>query len=596
MKGKALRLVVGCLTVVLLVLAACAPAAPSPVPAPGPKPAPKPAPPEKEIVTPVAKEPQYGGTLTIITWLSVIEPQTWDYYDGNWIVNPYTCYYQENMLVGDLAKGPRGTNQWAFTDVEWIPDEFIRGDLAEKWEMPDSKTLIFRLRRGIRFYDKPGVMASREMTADDVLFSWKRVLASPKFRATGYAFLADIIESLAAPDKYTVIVKFKEFNAKSFTYLGMGIYFRVYPPELVKAGIHDWKNAVGTGPFMLKDYVSGASVVYERNPIYWGKTIINGKEYSYPFVDRLILPVITDESTQLAALRTAKCDIEESVSWKYKESLAQTNPQLLRWRVLSPSLPIIATRADRKPFDDIRVRRALNMAIDKRVILSSQYGGEGQLLSFPYSAAWPETLYTPLEKLPQSARELFEYNPQQAKQLLTEAGLPKGFKAELITTTEAAHIDLCSMVAAYWKDIGVEVELKPLEYATWTSTMYNKAHKHLILVAKGLGSPFGILVMVKPGAFWNPANVNDPHINEVIAKAEQTADLTEQYRILKELNTYIIDQAAYVILPVSYTYRYAWPWVKNYYGEHFVASYASSQVHATIWLDRELREKMIGKK
>jgi len=597
MKKKSVWLAASCLVVAALVLISCAPKAPTPTPtptpAPAPTPAPKPAPAEKEKVGPVVKEPEYGGTLTVLHTHGGTEPQTWDPWDCNWIVDVHTSPYMENLAMGDFEKyGPRGTNQFPFNDMEYIPIQFLRGCVAESWELPDDTTVIYHLRKGVMFPDKPGVMAAREMTADDVAFCFERQIKSPRAPKVWY----EAIESTTAKDKYTVVIKLKYYRLNWLLPMGWGYFNKVYPPELVKAGITNWKNATGTGPFILADYVSGASLTFKGNPVYWDKATIGGKEYKLPFIDKLVWPIIVDESTRLAALRTAKCDINEGVSWKYKKSLEETNPELVRRQVLSSGAWCVAGRMDVKPFDDIRIRRALNMAVDRKAIIDAEMGGEAEMLSFPYCKEWGEDVYTPVEKLPQSARELFEYNPEKAKQLMTEAGYPKGFKAEMVISSPAM-VDIASMLVDYWKKhLGIEVELKPYEYATYLAIMYGKKHKQIYMMSKGNGTPSVLRVIGYTGEQWNPALFDDRYFNETYDKVEKISNVAEAKKTFKELNVYFIDKAPYVILPTSYYYTYAFPWVKNWYGETNTNCRSVGQIHARIWIDRDLRAKATGRR
>jgi len=598
MKGKTLWLMVICLVVAGLLLVSCAPApkpAPAPPPTPTPAPAPKPTPAEKEVVAPAAKEPQYGGTLTVLHAHAGLEPQTWDPADQNWIVEPFVSPYMEHLAVGNFEeKGPRGTNEYVFTDMEFVPAEFLKGCLAERWELTDDKTVVYRIRKGVIFPARPGVMDSREMTAEDVAYCFNRsYMDNPKSSAIDRPYY----ESITATDKYTVVVKLKSYYANWMLPFAWGYYTTIYPREAVKAGIYDWKKAVGTGPFILQDYVSGATLTYVKNPQYWGTTVINGKEYKLPFVDRLIWPIIVDESTRLAALRTGKADTNESVSWKYKESLQQTNPELVRYRYISTTFGAICGRMDTKPFDDIRVRKALSMAIDRKAMMTSLMGGEAVLFSSPYSISWPKDLYTPLEELPESARELFEYNPEKAKQLLTEAGYPKGFKSEMVISSPGM-VDAASMLVDYWKKhLGIEVELKPYDYTTYITIQYKKSHKALFYMSKGNGDPYAVLSAIcRPGSTWNPAIWDDKYYVDTYVKSRSTSNIAEAKKTLKGLNVYVVDQCPYIILPVSYVYAYAWPWIKNWYGELNTNVRTPGQIHARIWLDRDLRAKMTGKR
>src|SRR5262249_6446913 len=151
---------------------------------------------------------------------------------------------------------------------------------------------------------------------------------------------------------------------------------------------------------------------------------------------------IKDEATFLAALRTGKLDLLESIRWSAVEELKKSAPKLQWSRGLATGGTFLAMRTDTKPFDDVRVRRALNMALNKQEILSSFYIGEGVLLGYPQH---PDYIgyFEPLEQMPDSVKELYTYNPQKAKALLAEAGYPNGFsfKAQ-VCSCSPDHMDL----------------------------------------------------------------------------------------------------------------------------------------------------------
>jgi len=546
---------------------------------------------KQETAAPVEKGPQYGGTLVVLHAHCGLEPASWDPADCNWIGDPFMSPYMENLVMGDFEKyGPRGTNQFPFTDMEYIPTEFLRGCLAESWELPDAITVIYHIRKGVYWQDKPGVMASRELTADDVAFAKTRVVTS------GRCPYYENVQSVTALDRYTVEVKLKEYQGNWLLPLSWGYFQKIYPPELVEAGIKDWRNAVGTGPFMLVDYVSGSCLTFERNPIYWDTTTIDGKEYKLPFVDRLVWPIILDESTQLAALRTGKCDIEEAVSWKYVESLEQSNPELIRYKRMGTTGYVIAARMDTPPFSDFRIRKAMSISIDRQAIMESLHGGYAEILNFPYSMNWPTDLYTPFEELPDSAKELFQFDLEEAKQLMAEAGYPNGFKAEIVCTSTWA--DTISLLEDFWSPLGIDLDIKVVEYGVYYAIMRGKTHKHLYAMSKGCGDPFSVLLVIghDPEQFWNPSMFNDPYFTETFDKARAEPDVAKAKKLLKELNVYIIEQCPYIILPNAYFFSYAWPWVKNWYGELNANVRSPGQIHARVWIDRDLKYKMIGQR
>lgn len=592
MKGKVVWLLLSFFIVTALILASCGPQATTTPPTTAP---PTTTPPTTTPPTtkPLITEPQYGGTITCFHAVPTIDVISWDPATLDWRNDLNLGPYMENLLMGDLSKGPRGTNQWDFRESQYFPNEIVKGCLAESWEIgSDLKSLTFHIRKGVMWQGRPGVMTARELTAEDVAYTFNRL-----FAATAAPQFYYFCDSAKATDKYTVVIKLKEYSDIWWQYIGYGWYCQIYPPELVTAGIANWRNAVGTGPWILKDYVSFSSLTYERNPNYWDKETIGGKAYQIPFADRMIWPIVTDESTRMAALQTGKVDYAISVSWRYKETLARTNPDLTSYEWLAGGNMAIALKVDKKPFDDIRVRKALSMAIDRESYIKAQLGGRGEIVSSYLSARWKD-IFTPLEQLPAGAREVFDYNPEKAKQLLKDAGYPTGFKAEMVTLTTAATVDLCSMVVDFWKkNLGVDVTLRTLEYATYLGVQYGKTYQDMFYYNTGVRYPALLLrEMATPGQFWNPTNFNDPNYTAMAMKAVGTADPVAQKPMLRELNVYLIDKCPYVPLPTGYSYSYAHPWVKNWYGEHSTGCYQQGHIYARIWIDRDLREKVTGKR
>jgi len=433
-------------------------------------------------------------------------------------------------------------------------------------------------------------MAKRELTADDLVYHFERQLASLK-----EYLLGPFIESFSAPDKYTFVVHMKEFNANWGYRLAWGYFLTVSStPEYVEAGPNDWRNVVGTGPFMLTDYIAGSTVTYSKNPDYWGTTVIDGKEYKVPFVNTFVRVIIPDESTALAALRTGKLDINRAVLWKYKDTLAETNPDLQRWSWMDPSPDCVALRVDNEPLTDRRVRLALSMAIDREAMGEAIHGGDYEILEFPYYSSWGEGYYTPIEKLPESARMQFEYNPEKAKELLAEAGYPQGFKVEMVFYTVGTLMtDQASMIAGDWAKIGVEAELKGLEYASYYSTMVARKYDHCYMLTTDPGNPMAIMRKVgETGQRWNPANYSDAWFDETLNKVRLEADAAVRDPLLKEMSVKWLDSVAYIQMPSSYRYAYAWPWINNWYGEQYVGAYIRGPIWARIWIDQDLKEEM----
>ena len=155
-----------------------------------------------------------------------------------------------------------------------------------------------------------------------------------------------------------------------------------------------------------------------------------------------------------------------SVPWESRASLERTSPDLNQWEFDNWGSFMIGMRNDTAPYDDLRVRQALAAAIDMRTIIDNVFGGSGVMLNQPFPAVWPETFYTPLDQLNADTQRAYSYDPDWARELLAEAGYPDGFETEIILPPSGRAVDLFSLIASYWAEIGVTLELQPTDEAT----------------------------------------------------------------------------------------------------------------------------------
>ena len=216
----------------------------------------------------------------------------------------------------------------------------------------------------------------------------------------------------------------------------------------------------------------------------------------------------------LTALRTAKVDVLESIRWSAADELKKNAPKLQWNKVLAMGGMFVAMRVDQKPFDDIRVRRALNMAVNKQEIIKAYWGGNAEMLGFPMHPTWTG-YYEPLSDMPESVKELFVHNPAKAKQLLAEAGYPNGFSFKTQTTSASTDNDLLAMVAAYLAKVGVKMEIQVMEYPAYMSAMGTKTNAPGYFMFTGATNPTTSLRknFVK-GQYWNPSQWADPRVRQ----------------------------------------------------------------------------------
>ena len=536
-----------------------------------------------------AEKPQYGGSLNIGNVYVTVSPMSADTGDWAWKHSQDTGLAYEQLFAADLSKSKRKGGAYDFTSDAWLPADALRGELAEKWEMKQNPVRVeVQLRKGVIFPAKAGVMEARELTAEDVVFSFDRLNKSPK-KIPGYF---DHVEKVEATAKHTVVFTLKNYNAEWDYRFGWGYYSGVIAKEVVAAGASNWKNMNGTGPFQLADYVQGNSLVFQKNPIYWDTEKIGGQDYKLPFVDKVTYRFIKDEQTFVTALRTAKLDVLEAVRWSHVAELKKSAPKIQWHRYLSNGGQFISMRMDQKPFDDIRVRRAMNLAINRAEIVKSYYGGNAEVLAYPMHPTYTG-YHEPLEQMPAAVKELYSYNPKKAKELLAEAGYPNGFSFKVQTSSASVEGDLLQLVGAYLEKIGVKMEIQTLEYGAYFSAMMTKTNAAGYFMFLGNTNPTTALrkSFVK-GNVWNPAQFSDPEIDKKMA--EVLAESNERVRQVKVrlMTREILEKAPLIYLPTAYVYTGWWPWVKNYGGELRAGAERPGPIHARMWVDQDMKKQM----
>jgi len=533
--------------------------------------------------------PQYGGDLNIGTVYVTLSPLSWDPADWTWKSNHDTGSVREQLFAGDLDKSVRKGGDYPFIADAYLPSGAIRGELAERWHWQDDLTLVIELRRDARFTERPGVMAARPLEAADVVFSYNLIDQSPKRIATYF----DHIRRVYARDRHTVVFEFSEYNAEWMYRFGYGYYSGISPRELGNLDRKDWRNVSGTGPFTLEKYVQANAHIYRRNEDYWGTEAIAGKEYPIPFVDRVIYRIIKDEATFLTALRTGQLDILEAMRWIAVDHLKKTTPELQWNRWLGTSGTFMSLRVDQKPFDDIRVRRALNLAVNQQEIVDLFYGGHAELMAYPQHPGFGE-YYQPLAEMPAEVQELFTYDPVKARQLLDEAGVPEGFSFDVqVCSCSPSNMDLIPLLESYLQKVGVQIRIQPMEYASFLSAMTTKTHGPGYLLNSGHVNPITTLrKSFVTGQTWNPSQYSSEYFDEQIRQVHLMRDEAERIKTLRRLTREIMIEAPYIWLPVGYVHSAWWPWVKNYGGELRAGAVRPGPIYSRIWIDRQLKAEM----
>jgi peptide/nickel transport system substrate-binding protein len=538
-------------------------------------------------------EPQRNGTLNVITMYRTLDAVTWDYMHWPWKQN-HDGLHLSTLIAGDLGKGPGGAKENEFTASDYIPEAHYRGELAKSWELKqDPLRLEFKLREDVYWPAKEGVMERRQLVAEDVITSFQEMQKSERYIKDYWNF----IKEWQAPDDHTVVAHLNEYHSNWGYLIGWGFWSGILPKEwfaLEPAKRADWKNANGTGPYKVAGVQQNRQQVYEKNADYWDKETINGKEYQLPLNDRVIYQIIKDESSAIAAFASGKADIMEAIRWQFVDQLKKSAPELQMRSGVATQGTYVALRTDKPPFDDVRVRRAMNLAVNQKEILASVLNGEGELLNYPFSVRWTG-MYQPLSELSPAAQELFEHDIDKAKKLLADAGHPKGFSFDLIVCSCAPyHMDVAPMLQAYYQRIGVKMNIKALEYGAFLSQMGNKERTGGYLINNSEGNPLAVLrKSYGTGQTWNPSFYSDEKFDNWIVQARTELDPVKRDELLRTMNRYILEEAVpQVWLPTEMVYRAWWPWVKNYNGELRVGAMRPGPIYARAWVDEKLKKKM----
>ena len=525
-------------------------------------------------------EPKYGGTINYR--VASLTPM-WDV--GDWRGNPTMLPY-ETLWRFDWTLD---RSIWPF-DFLFVPEEYHVGHLAESWEWVDPTTLKVNIRQGVKWQNKPPVNG-RELTAQDIQFRYDRLLG------TGSGFTqpepmhigrTGALDKATAIDKYTVEFKFKYPTALAiYTLLEESAQNFFVAPEVVPPqgeALTDWKLAIGTGPWMVNEVVEGSSISYVRNPDYWHYDPRHPQN-RLPYADELKLLCIPDLATALSAIRTGKIDIITSVPWEQAANLKRSNPEILQ-----AALPMggvsLEMRVDTPPFTDIRVRKALQMAIDRKALAKGIYGGTASGIPCGYVAPFLKGYAYSYDEWPQELKDEYGYNPERSRALLSEAGYPKGFSTNVVTAASGTDLDVLQAIKAYFKDIGVDMEIKVMAAPAFMALAQSKKYDQIISGNRSHAdaAPHMVAGMrySKNAGNWNMNN--DPAYDAIYEKIDKAKTVDELKSLIREADKYGIEQHWGIsTFPVS-IYTIYQPYLKGYSGE--ILGRNPGWIFSHLWIDK----------
>ena len=556
---------------------------------------------EKEMVLdPTTGEmvtaPEYGGTLTYGRTGTGEHPDA--FFNSGWF-HHFGGVVTEMLAIGDWAVDRSEHN----LRPRPLPLSLLRGQLAESWETPDDTTIIVKVRSGVHWHDK-APMNGRELTASDVEFNYHRLLGIGSGFTEASAHVAQLpkIESVTATDASTVVFKLAAPDLFGLRRILNQWIVGIYPPEVIRqhGDVQDWRNLVGTGPMELTDFVEGSSITWTKNPNYWG---FDEKfpENRLPYVDEIVTLIMPDAAARIAALRSGQLDMLGTVgdsqlrSIDQVESLKRTDPDINMWERVSRSDNAFRfITISRPPFDDIRVRRAMQLALDLDTIASTYFKGFAD--PRPHGAIHNDvSLGTPFDQWPEEVRQYYRYDPELAKQLLAEAGYPDGFKTTL-DYFERYDANWAELAIGYWAEIGVEVEMTVHDTAAFIAAQAEHTTEGLAASENaGVGHDIGFFNWYyhsKSRYNAGGLGLNDPHMDELIDGAKAATMLEERNRLTKEANLYALGLHFHITAPVSPQFNVAQPWIKGYNGEVSIGTAQFTTILARLWIDQDLKREL----
>ncbi|SDK30304.1 glutathione ABC transporter substrate-binding protein [Alkalibacterium thalassium] len=449
-----------------------------------------------------------------------------------------------DLVIGQLSDAvsldPHGSNDTPSSNVAYniyeallIQDENmeLQPGLATEWERVDDLTWQFTLREDVTFHD------GSEFNADVVQANFERILdediASPR------AFLYEMVEEINVVDDYTVeFVTEYPFSPlpAHIAHNGGGMISAEVIAEDYEAiengsepGSVINENPVGTGPFVFESWTPGDEIVLNRNDDYWGDA---------PALDSITFRVVPEGSTRLADLETGAIHISDPLSPSDVSRVEGTDGMSVISQP-SVSLSYIGFNAQKEPFDDPLVRQAISKAIDKDTIINGIYDGVG----IPAESPLAPGVFGHDENI-----SGLEYNVEEARELLAEAGYEDGFSTTIWTNDNQDRIDTATAVQAQLAEIGIDVEIEIVEWGAYLEDTAAGEHDMFILGWSTVtgDADYGLYPLFHSDNFGVAGNRTffaTDELDSVLEEARQSSDEDERLDLYSRAQEILVDEA-----------------------------------------------------
>jgi dipeptide transport system substrate-binding protein len=430
--------------------------------------------------------------------------------------------------------------------------------LAESWTIaPDGKEYTFKLRRGVKFHSNANFKPTRDFDADDVLFSWNRMADDnqPFHKLTAgqtFAYFDDmgmknIVDRVEKLDDHTARFVLKRAEAPFLADMAMdfaSILSKEYFDAMMKKGTPNAADIypIGTGPFEFVSYQKDATIRYKAFDAYWG---------GRPKIDNLIYSITRDATARYAKLKTGECQVMAFPKPADLDAM-RADPALAVQRKEGLNIGYIAFNVEKKPFDDKRVRQALNYATNKDAILKAVYQGNGQVAKNPI----PPILWGYNDAIKD-----YPYDPAKAKELLAQAGLASGFDVDLwyLPVTRPYNPDgkrMAELIQADWAKVGVRARLITYEWAEYRKRSKTGEQTVMMFGWSGdNGDPDNFFVpllgceAVKGGG--NVSRWCNKTFEDLVIKAAQTPKQVDRAKLYEQAQVIVKEEAPWITIAHS---------------------------------------------
>jgi ABC-type transport system substrate-binding protein len=507
-----------------------------------------------------AQAPNRGGILKVIG----LEPPSFDIHG--------TASYQTQLVSSFVHR-----TLFKFVNgAKYGPSEFTRvPDLALKADVsPDGRVYTIKLRPGVRWESRPPVNG-REVVAADVKYSLDQTL-----KRSPYANLLGSVEKVEAPERHVVRVTLADAFAPFLHNLAEP-WTAILPAE-IEDRMGDFKAAeslIGCGPFVLERYEPGVKAVLARNPTYYDKNL--------PYLDKVEWLFIRDRSTQLSLFRAGQVDIpfyDGRIPRSDVGSFKNSNPgyPVVFWDRLA--VRTLAMRTDKPPFNDVRVRRALSLALDRKKWVEQYLEGQGYEDYGPVPSPMREWKL-PSKDLGEGARYL-EHNPVLARRLLAEAGFSDGFKVKCTNWPGYGpeFVEDLERLAFGLNQVGVELQIVNEEYGQYIRGSFLGKFEE---ASWGPSSAFtevdGYLYnFFRSGQPGNRSHVADSQLDVMLEAQRRYSSKSSRKKVIDDIQRYAATHAYYVYTPCPKNVASWAPRVRNYGPKNSLDRGAQLEV---VWLD-----------